>query len=63
MLVDQWNVPREYILSLGMTEIEIYKMFIGWIKVLTLIVLNTHICDSCKPIYEDVVRWIENLFK
>lgn len=63
MLADQWNVPREYILSLGMTEIEIYKMFIGWVKVLTLIVLDTHVCDSCKPMYEEVIRWIENLFK
>lgn len=63
MLADQWNKPREYILSLNLTELDIYKMFIDRIKVLTLIVLNTHVCDSCKPIYEDVVRWIENLFK
>lgn len=63
MLADQWNKPKEYILSLNLTELDIYKMFIDRIKVLTLIVLNTHVCDSCKPIYEDVVRWIENLFK
>ena len=63
MLADQWNKPKEYILSLGLTELDIYKMFIDRIKVLTLIVLNTHVCDSCKPMYEDTVRWIENLFK
>ena len=63
LLADQWNKPKEYILSLNLTELDIYKMFIDRIKVLTLIVLNTHVCDSCKPIYEDVVRWIENLFK
>ena len=63
MLADQWNTPREYILSLNLTELDIYKMFIDRIKVLTLIVLNTHVCDSCKPMYKDTVRWIENLFK
>lgn len=61
MFADQFNIPRQQVLESGITEIEIYQLFIRLVKSISSIVLTTHVCDSCVEDYNDVVRWLEKL--